>query len=227
MKILISIKDAAEAKEVAAAGGVDIVDVKNPEEGTLGANHPWVIEEVKALFSRRTLIAASIGDLDFKPGSASLAAYGAASLEVDYITASMFKVKTKEEVRVMTEKLLRTLEEFDTGLIVAGYADFHRCGSISPFEFLQSVEGAEYIMIDTAIKDGKSLLDFVALDELTEFKEKAHDLGVKLILAGSIRYPQLHKVKKVGADVLGFRGIVCENGTVKKSLVERLVREIC
>jgi uncharacterized protein (UPF0264 family) len=226
LKVLISIKDAVEAGEITGLKGVDLVDVKNPAEGTLGANHPWVIEEVKELFSPGIQIAASIGDLDFKPGSASLAAYGAASLGVDYITASMHSLKSKEEVRTMTQKLLKTLEEFDTSLIVAGYADSDRCGSINPIEFIPSAKGAEYVMLDTAIKDGKSILDFLTTAELTNFKERAHEMGLKLILAGSIRYPQLDLVKKVEPDVLGFRGVVCREEEVKRDLVEKLVRTI-
>ncbi|MFQ5800685.1 MAG: (5-formylfuran-3-yl)methyl phosphate synthase [Candidatus Hydrothermarchaeales archaeon] len=225
MRILISIKDAQEAEAVVGAGGVDIIDVKNPSEGTLGANHPWVIEEVQELISSGTEIAASIGDLDFKPGGASLAAYGVASLGVDYVTASMFRVKP-EEVGIMASKLLRTLEDFETGLIIAGYADYKRCGSADPFEFLPSIEGTEYVMLDTAIKDGRNILNFVTVEELVEFKEKAHDMGLKLIIAGSIRYSQLEAVKEIAPDVLGFRGIVCEDGRVKKGLVERLVREL-
>jgi uncharacterized protein (UPF0264 family) len=38
LKVLISIKDAVEAGEITGLKGVDLVDVKNPAEGTLGAN---------------------------------------------------------------------------------------------------------------------------------------------------------------------------------------------
>ena len=36
MRLLVSVVDAAEAR-LALAGGVDVVDVKNPAEGSLGA----------------------------------------------------------------------------------------------------------------------------------------------------------------------------------------------
>ena len=39
MRLLVSVVDAAEAR-LAVAGGVDIVDVKNPAEGSLGAPAP-------------------------------------------------------------------------------------------------------------------------------------------------------------------------------------------
>ena len=46
MKLLVSVIDAAEAR-LAVAGGVDIVDVKNPAEGSLGAPAPGVIAQVR------------------------------------------------------------------------------------------------------------------------------------------------------------------------------------
>jgi uncharacterized protein (UPF0264 family) len=48
MKVLISPKDEFEAK-AAVDGGADIIDVKNPDEGSLGANFPWVIRQVRNL----------------------------------------------------------------------------------------------------------------------------------------------------------------------------------
>ena len=225
MKILISVKDSIEAKAVSGVSGVNIVDIKNPSEGTLGANHPWVIDEIINILPSGTEVAASIGDLDFKPGGASLAALGAASLGVDYITAAMHQVSIKD-VKTMTKTLLKAIEDLGTGLIIAGYADYKRYGGANPFEFLPYVEGADYIMLDTAVKDGKNILNFTSIEELSGFKEECHALGLKLIIAGSIRYPELNIIKKVGPDVLGFRGIVCENGVVKRGLVERLVREL-
>ena len=46
MRLLVSVVDAAEAR-LAVAGGVDVVDVKNPAEGALGAPAPAVIAEVR------------------------------------------------------------------------------------------------------------------------------------------------------------------------------------
>ena len=47
MRLLVSVVDVDEAREAAAAGA-DIVDVKNPDEGSLGAPSPAVIEGVRA-----------------------------------------------------------------------------------------------------------------------------------------------------------------------------------
>ena len=46
MLLLISPINREEALE-SIKGGADIVDVKNPKEGSLGANFPWVIKEIR------------------------------------------------------------------------------------------------------------------------------------------------------------------------------------
>jgi uncharacterized protein (UPF0264 family) len=225
---MISIKDLREAGEVMAAGGVDILDVKNPAEGTLGANTPGVIEEVMALAPKGVEIAASIGDLDFRPGTASLAAFGTATLEVDYVTASMFAVRTPREVGVMAGHLRRAIDEYDPGcgLIISGYADAGRIGAADPFDFVDQMEGADILMVDTAIKDGKNVLDFAPMERLSELKERAHDQGMELILAGSIRIPHLEEALRVDPDILGFRGVVCQDGEARREKVTQLKAEL-
>ena len=73
MKLLVSVIDAAEAR-LALAGGVDIVDVKNPAEGSLGAPAPGVIAQVRDVLSAHAPLSAAIGDLPCLPGTAALAA---------------------------------------------------------------------------------------------------------------------------------------------------------
>jgi len=73
----------------ALLGGADILDVKNPREGSLGANFPWAIRAVVDLVDGRVPVSATIGDLDFKPGTASLVALGAAVAGADYIKAGL------------------------------------------------------------------------------------------------------------------------------------------
>ncbi len=226
MRLLISIKDAGEAREILLAGGVDVLDVKNPAEGTLGANVPWVIEEIKELVGGKMELAASIGDLDYKPGTASQAAYGVALLGVDYVTASMFALKTKEQVVDMESKLAKAIEDFGCELIISGYADFKRVGCANPFEYVSELKDADVVMLDTAIKDGTNILDFSTIAELAEFRDAAHERGMEVVIAGSIRYPQLPLVAGLKPDFLGFRGIVCENGEVKREKVFKLKEEL-
>jgi hypothetical protein len=228
MKIFLSIKDLREAREVIAGGGCDILDVKNPNEGTLGANVPWVIQEIKEILPADIQLAASIGDLYFKPGTAALAARGVATLGVNYVTASMFGTKTPEEVGEMTKKISRAINDYgpDVKLIISGYADGYRIGAASPFDFVTEIEEAHILMVDTAIKDGKNIFDFVTVEMLQDLNDIAHDHGLKTVLAGSIRLNHLPMALEARPDYLGFRGVFCENGEARREKVAALRREI-
>jgi len=227
MKILISVKDKKEASAVikGSSGGVELIDIKNPEEGTLGANYPWVIQEIKKVVPKSMKIAASIGDLDFKPGFASLAAYGASFLGLDYITASIFNVKNENEVEEIESSIFKSmrLNNEKTELIIAGYADYGRIETVNPFDFIGRLRFASMVMLDTAIKDGKNIFSFFSKQELLEFKQKCRKKNMKFILAGSLREADLKDAVKISPDYLGFRGIVCGNGEVKEKKVRKLV----
>jgi len=86
IKLLVSPTNLEEARN-SIIGGADIIDVKNPLEGSLGANFPWVIKEIRKLVRKYNglEISATLGDLPNLPGTASLAALGLANCDVDYI----------------------------------------------------------------------------------------------------------------------------------------------
>ncbi len=86
-------KEASEA----IAGGADIIDVKNPQEGPLGANFPWVIKRIKEITPKNIQVSCTLGEAPNLPGSISLAALGAATLGVDYIKVGLFGFKTSQE----------------------------------------------------------------------------------------------------------------------------------
>ena len=71
MKLLVSPSSIEEAKFCLDA---DIIDVKRPAEGSLGANFPWVIREIKKMAGEKP-VSAAIGDYGPTPGNAALAAY--------------------------------------------------------------------------------------------------------------------------------------------------------
>ena len=72
MRLLcVSVIDAGEAR-AAAAAGADIVDVKNPTEGSLGAPAPAVIAQVRAATPEELPVSVAIGDMPNLPGTRRL-----------------------------------------------------------------------------------------------------------------------------------------------------------
>ena len=94
MLLLISPINHEEALE-SIKGGADIVDVKNPKEGSLGANFPWVIRDIREITPEDKLVSATLGDVPYKPGTVSLAAMGAHVSGADYMEQKIMMKQLK------------------------------------------------------------------------------------------------------------------------------------
>ena len=213
LKLLVSVVNKAEALD-SINGGADILDVKNPKEGSLGANFPRVIKEVKEVTPKNLKLSATIGDLPNLPGTASLAALGAAVSGVDYVKAGLFGVKNCEEATTLMNEVVRAVKEYDSGLktIASGYADFRTVGCVNPLELpmVAHKAGADGVLVDVKIKDGKTnLFSFLTDGELKEFVDKAHDYDLLAALAGSLDATDIPRIQGLGADIIGVRGAVC------------------
>jgi uncharacterized protein (UPF0264 family) len=235
LKLLVSIVDKTEAFE-SIRGGAHILDIKNPKEGSLGANFPHVIKQVKEAVPKNIEVSATIGDLPNLPGTASLAALGAAVSGVDYVKAGLFGVRTPEEATALMREVCKAVKDFDSRMkvIAAGYADFRRVGSVSPLELpeVAHVAGAEGVLVDIKNKDGESnLFNFFTAEELRGLLDNAHDNDLLVALAGSLDKHDVPRVFDLGADILGVRGAVCTKGDrvagrIQEEKVMKFTKEI-
>jgi hypothetical protein len=110
-------------------------------------------------------------------------------------------------------------------VVIAGYSDYERMGSISPFDIspIAAECGADFAMIDTGIKDGKSTFAFMDEATLGRFTAQNRDLGIGTALAGSIRFEDIDSLKRIDPEIIGVRGMVCggdRNATIREDLVK-------
>ncbi len=224
-------KEALEA----IAGGADIIDVKNPIEGALGANYPWVIKQIKEVTPKNLKVSCTLGEVGNLPGSVALAALGAASLGVDYIKVGLYGIKTPEEAIFLLQTVKRAAKECNPKIkiAIAGYADAEKIGAINPLLIPEIAHQAkaDVAMIDTSVKDGKNLFDHLTKEQLKKFVDSAHCLGLEAALAGSLRKQDLPIVYSLGADIAGLRGAACTNsnrvtGQINRKLVSELVEVV-
>jgi uncharacterized protein (UPF0264 family) len=228
-KLLISPKDVGEAREC-VEGGADIIDVKNPKEGSLGANFPWVIKAIRSAVPREIEVSATIGDFPDLPGSASLAALGAATTGVNYVKVGLYGSRTEEAAAFLMKQVVKAVKDYDSNIkvVAAGYADAKRVGTIDPFKIpsVAAEANADIAMVDTALKDGRSLFDFLTPEEIEKFTSEARELGLKVALAGSIKQEEIAKAASFKPDVIGIRGAACSNGDRNGRIEARRVREL-
>jgi len=228
--LLISPVNTQEARE-AIAGGADIIDVKNPREGSLGANFPWVINNIRKITPITMQVSATLGDVPFKPGTVSLAAVGAVVSGADYIKVGLYGTKNYQEALEVMKNVVKATRELNSDVLVvaSGYADAERIGAVDPMEIpkIAADSGADLAMVDTAIKDGSTLFDFMDENEIDHFTEEIHNYGLKSALAGSVKEEQLSILAKLGCDVVGVRGAACiggdrDVGSIKRERVAKL-----
>lgn len=237
MKLLVSPKNIKEAK-ITIKAGTDYIDCKNPKEGSLGANFPWIIRKMKELIpeNNHQLLSAAIGDFPYLPGTASLAALGAATSGADIIKVGLKGPKNEKEAIDLMNPVVKAVKDYNKNIliVVAGYADYRRIKGSPEFLSIPSIaskSNADIAMLDTFIKDDKNLFDFLTLEQLKEFTKRSKENNLKVALAGRLRIEDIDKIKKISPDIIGVRSAVCngfdrDNGEISSNLILKLKRKL-
>ena len=194
-RLLASVKSLHEAR-LALACGVDIIDLKDPEAGVLGALPPDTVARVVRMVDRRCKVSATLGDLPMQPKILCETAAQFAATGVDFIKVGFF-CAAKDCIAALAGK---------ARLIAVLFVDR------SPdFKLLADFADAGFagVMLDTAGKTNGNLCSQMDAPALQEFIQRAQALGLVTGLAGSLRLADIPDLIKLGPDYLGFRGALC------------------
>ena len=224
MKLLVSVESLDEAR-VAIEAKCAVLDIKNPNEGSLGANFPWVLSAIMDEFpSLECETSATVGDLPHKPGTGALAAYAVASLGLGYVKAGLYASTTVEEATEMMTAIRRAVRMAnpEAKTVASGFADWRRFNGLSTDDLVSAAAKAQvdFVLIDTAIKDGSNLFDNMSYTELEHFVGRCREAGLGCALAGSIREEHLDDLARLGPDLTGVRGAVCSDRSNRRSVID-------
>lgn len=221
---LASVADEAEIALVRAARP-DIIDLKDPSRGALGA---WPAERVAAVVramgsdAARPRLSATIGDLPMEPTAMLAAARAMAATGVDYVKAGIAPAGPEGGDPLACLEALGSLAADGVRLVAVFFADLWP--GRTPLEAAARA-GFAGVMLDTATK-GRSLREGRGHEGLTTFVEEARALGLMSGLAGSLRLPDIAPLRAAGADYLGFRGALCgargRTGAIDPTAVARV-----
>jgi len=235
LKLLVSPQNSSEAVEC-VNGKADIIDVKNPVEGSLGANFPWVIREIRSIVPNHIPISATLGDVPYKPGTVALAALGAAHAGAIYIKVGLFGTKTVTEAIDVMSAVSKTVVEYQlpVAVVAAGYAEGEEIGCINPL-FIPEIahkSSSDFAMIDTSNKKhGKSIFDILSVEDLKHFIKNSRKWKLGVALGGSITLAHIPILKKLKPDIVGIRGAVCDNndrikGEIRANLISEFNKKL-
>jgi hypothetical protein len=224
MKLLVSVESLEEAR-VAVEARCAVLDIKNPNEGSLGANFPWVLRAIMEEFPERSCeTSATVGDLPHKPGTAALAAYAVALLGLDYVKAGLYGSTTFEQAVEMMTAFRRAVRMANprARAVAAGFADWRRFNGLSTTDLVRAARASEVdvVLVDTAIKDGSNLFDNMSFDELSEFVGMCREAKIMCALAGSIKEKHLDTLARLGPDLTGVRGALCSDQSDRRSVID-------
>jgi uncharacterized protein (UPF0264 family) len=224
MKLLVSVESLEEAR-VAVECGCAVLDIKNPNEGSLGANFPWVLKSIMDEFPNLECeTSATIGDLPHKPGTAALAAYSVSLLGLDYVKGGLYASTTFEQAVEMMQVVQRAVKLANpkARAVAAGFADWRRFNGLSTTDLVRAAAASkvDVVLIDTAIKDGSNLFDNMGYDELEEFVGLCREARIMCALAGSIKEKHLDDLARIGPDLTGVRGALCSDQSDRRSVID-------
>jgi uncharacterized protein (UPF0264 family) len=200
--LLASVKNLAEAR-IALAGGADIIDLKNPSEGALGALSLTEIGIVVKDIANRAPISATVGDLPMIPETLAEAVRSTAATGVDYVKIGFFG---NERIDDCIAALAHCTQR-PARLIAVLFADMKPdWASLLP---ALRIAGFGGVMLDTAMKNAGSLRSCMEAAELSEFVALARRLNLLSGLAGSLRPEDISPLLELSPNYLGFRTALC------------------
>ncbi len=233
MKLLVSVVSETEV-DAAVRGGADIIDVKNPREGPLGANFPHVIQRIRRLTPRELPVSATIGDAPNLPGMMALAALGAAVCGIQYVKVGLLGTQAPRDAVLLLQQVCRAVREYSPGtqLIAAAYADADKVNALPPL-LLPAVAkeaGVDGCLLDTAQKGAGTLLTNLSDAQLQDFAAQCRSARLISALAGSLTEKDIQHVCKFGVDIIGIRTAACRgdrvSGQVDREKVQHLKKLI-
>lgn len=205
VKMLASVASVEEAL-IALEAGVDMIDLKNPALGALGALNHALVKEIVLTINQRSAVSATIGDLPMDPDIIFEASSAMIATGVDIVKIGFFGRDHHTECL----KALKPLST-DNKLIAVLFSDEQpKLNLMLDSLALFANAGFYGVMLDTADKTNGHLLSYLDVDQLAEFVRQSKMLGLITGLAGSIQAEHINQLLIADPSYLGFRGALCE-----------------
>ena len=209
MRLLVSVRDASEAR-AALAGGADIIDAKEPLNGPLGAVSPDVLHAIATTVGHAAPVSAALGDIG--EGDVLDRAAAARKADVSFVKVGFAGMRGRRRLETDVVALARAADR--SALVLVAYADFDVADAPPPAAILTIAAHIRPagILLDTCDKDGPGLTSLMHACTLATFVSRAKAPGCFVALAGKLTLEDIETVHDTGADVIGLRGAACDGG---------------
>lgn len=216
-QLLISVKNVEEAK-LALAAGVNIIDLKDPNVGALGALDLEVSLEIVKLIKGSQLISSTIGEHHASLNGLILTIKQRAAIGVDIV-----KIATSD-IFYHIDFVDEMLKLCQTGIKIVAvfFAD-----SAIDLNLLAKLQQAGFYgaMLDTQHKQ-HDLLQLQSKQALHLFTQHCHQYELSCGLAGSLKPQYIDALIEINPTYIGFRGGVCNNSLRTNGLNQAKMEEV-
>jgi uncharacterized protein (UPF0264 family) len=207
-RLLVSVRSADEAR-IALDCGVDLIDVKEPNRGALGAADPAVWREVLEAVAGRVPVSCALGELGENTSA------NAASIPSGVRFAKVGLAGAADQPN--WERAWReSVERRPAGCVVVAvvYADATAAGSPNPERILATAieHSCAAILVDTYEKSAGDLFSHWPVAELAAYLSQARSSGLLTVVGGGLVWKSLGIALGLPADYLAVRGLACGEG---------------
>lgn len=218
MRLLVSVRSAGEIG-AAVSGGADIIDAKEPGRGSLGPVSAKTFWDIAKQLPRDKSLSAALGDFtDVTEVDAAISGFPRVDRPSPlYLKLGFAGVSSARRIRALLETAVRASRDRHPpapAIIGVAYGDWELAGTLRPELICQEAvaAGAAGLLLDTQVKRGTHLLDWIQPERLAAVVGLAHGAGLLTAVAGGLRAEQLEVVRQCEPDIVGFRGAVCAGG---------------
>lgn len=216
--LLISVRSRAEA-ERAVRGGADIIDVKEPDLGSLGRAESGVLREVSRAVADRVTLSAALGELidadDLDLGCLEGFRFG------------KFGLSGCGHDRNWLNRWRLAIQRLPAGVspVAVIYADWQAADAPSPAEVIEAAASAacRFVLLDTFHKTASDLFQHCSPRQLAQLVFQCRERKMGVVLAGSLQLQRLPSALDLAPDYVAVRGAVCRGsrrGELDTELVE-------
>ncbi|WLD13406.1 (5-formylfuran-3-yl)methyl phosphate synthase [Planctellipticum variicoloris] len=226
-RLLVSVCDADEAR-AALAGGADIIDVKDPAQGSLGRATPEAWAAIAAAIPAGIPLSLALGELREWSPTTPIPNIPA---QVRWLKLGLAGMRDLTDWRTTWSSLRTRFEAAcptPIGWVAVAYADAD-IAEAPPVEDIARAAmetGCAGFLIDTWSKGGSGLVELGVDRRLRSILPELGQQGLFTALAGSLRPVDVAAVAGWGADIIAVRTAACEGGVRTGRVSQEAVRSL-
>jgi (5-formylfuran-3-yl)methyl phosphate synthase len=250
-RLLVSVRNPAEF-QIAVAAQTDIIDVKDPDRGPLGAPSADLLSAISITATQQATtshLSVALGEWwDWDPGArpatsmttSQMISHGVPSSDPPTVPAAFRWAKlglSRTQTHpdwvsrwVAVRNRINQRAQGPLEWIAVVYADASAAQSAPAAEIIDAAAetGCVGVLVDTFDKTGPRLSDCRAQLQIDRLRERTAERGLLLALAGRVQDSDASWLVNSGCDIVGVRSAVCEgqqrNAPISAAAIERFRR---